>query len=255
LEISDKEKWISGSTVVLAVLWDKKLVVANCGDSEAVIGKRRTNPFTFEDGTSSWHEPLVLSKKHKPNDPDEKERIKKAGGHVVFGRVMGSLAVARAVGDREFKYPFNHGEADFVSAVPWIQSIDINPGQEEFLILSCDGLWDKMTYERAIHFVSRHRHEFNKELAETVKLLGQHSIERGSLDNVTATLVYFPASKTSPLLPLPSSSSNKSEVEVQETPKVVKAVIDNTSDNTKGDDDEDDEGIYNIYIYLYLTYS
>ena len=59
---------------------------------------------------------------------NERDRIKKAGGHVVFGRVMGSLAVARSLGDRDFKYPFNKADGDFVSAEPYIMKIDLTPG-------------------------------------------------------------------------------------------------------------------------------
>lgn len=40
---------------------------------------------------------------HKPNRPDEMERIKQAGGMVIHKRVMGELAVSRAFGDRAFK--------------------------------------------------------------------------------------------------------------------------------------------------------
>lgn len=131
LERAKDENWHSGTTVVLSMILDNKLYVANAGDSEAVLGKRNA------DGTL---EPTLLSCKHKPSDTNEKERIKKAGGHVVFGRVMGSLAVARSLGDKDFKYPHNKGEADFVSAEPYIASFDLTP-QDEFLIISCDGLW------------------------------------------------------------------------------------------------------------------
>jgi len=40
-----------------------------------------------------------LSVDHKPTSLDEKQRIKKAGGCVVNGRVNGNLAIARAIGE------------------------------------------------------------------------------------------------------------------------------------------------------------
>lgn len=47
--------------------------------------------------------PLSRPQDHKPNRPDEMERIKLAGGMVIHKRVMGELAVSRAFGDRAFK--------------------------------------------------------------------------------------------------------------------------------------------------------
>ena len=47
--------------------------------------------------------PLPRPQDHKPNRPDEMERIKLAGGMVIHKRVMGELAVSRAFGDRAFK--------------------------------------------------------------------------------------------------------------------------------------------------------
>jgi len=181
LETSQNESWKSGSTVVISILIKNLLYIANCGDSEAVLGKRNEN------GT---HEAILLSKKHKPTDQEEKDRIKKAGGHVVFGRVMGSLAVARALGDRDFKFPFNKAEGDFVSAEPYVTKIPIEP-EDDFLIVSCDGLWDKLSYESAVEFVAKCRNQ-GKSPEETAQLLVKDSLERGTLDNVTAIIVYFP---------------------------------------------------------------
>ena len=48
-------------------------------------------------------EPHALSVDHKPDDEAEKKRITAAGGWVKDGRVMGALAVSRALGDFEFK--------------------------------------------------------------------------------------------------------------------------------------------------------
>jgi protein phosphatase 2C family protein 2/3 len=44
-----------------------------------------------------------LTDDHKPKHPKEEQRIKKAGGYVENGRVNGSLALSRALGDFAFK--------------------------------------------------------------------------------------------------------------------------------------------------------
>lgn len=180
LERSVAEQWKSGTTVVLGILMDSQLIIANTGDSEAVLGVR----------TSAGYEPLVLSEKHKPSDPAERDRIKKAGGHVVFGRVMGSLAVARSLGDRDFKHPYNKADDHFVSATPYISKMELQP-EHEFMIISCDGLWDKMKYQHAIDLVARWRKE-GKSAKDTARLLVEEAIELGSLDNVTAIIIYLP---------------------------------------------------------------
>jgi len=63
---------------------------ANAGDSRAIIGTKKG-------------EVIELSHDHKPDDICEKRRIQAAGGNVSGGRVDGSLAVSRALGDWEFK--------------------------------------------------------------------------------------------------------------------------------------------------------
>jgi serine/threonine protein phosphatase PrpC len=244
LEASEEGKWMSGTTVVLAILWNETVWVANLGDSEAVMGKRRTEPFVFnEDLSQSWHEPFVASKKHKPNDPEEKDRIKKAGGHVVFGRVMGSLAVARALGDRDFKHPHNHSEGDFVTCEPHVMKVDLlGPGGVEFMLLSCDGLWDRMHYDRAVHWVSRHRHDIHDTatLAQNVQGLVHLALDRGSLDNISAILVLFPALPT-PSVPEPLSALS-APLPAPASPGKVE------------DDDEDEEVEVDALQYLKEQY-
>lgn len=189
LETAQTENWHSGSTVVLSVIIDKEIWIANAGDSEAVLGKRSPNGC----------EPVLLSQKHKPSDNDEKERIKKAGGHVVFGRVMGSLAVARALGDKDFKFPYNKADADFVSAEPYITKLELLPDYE-FLIISCDGLWDRLSYKQAVDFVD-HSRKLGRTPTETAELLVKDSLDRGTLDNVTAIVIYLtPAATRKPTL-------------------------------------------------------
>ena len=62
---------------------------ANAGDSRAVLCRS---------GRSH-----ALSKDHKPENKEEIERIKKAGGFVTGGRINGNLNLSRCIGDLEFK--------------------------------------------------------------------------------------------------------------------------------------------------------
>jgi len=160
----------------------------------------------------------------------KKERIKKAGGHVVFGRVMGSLAVARSLGDRNFKWPYNRAEADFVSPDPFINKLDYIP-EYDFLIISCDGLWDKLSYEQAVDFVAAAK-KSGKDALETAQLLVKDSLDKGTLDNVTAIVIYL----NTPSKDLSGTASIRSKSGIN---------------LTEGDDDDDGTEM-DVYEYLRL---
>ncbi|KAL2540102.1 putative protein phosphatase 2C 75 [Abeliophyllum distichum] len=116
-----------GSTAVVAVLTPEHIVVANCGDSRAVLCRGgRVVPLSYD---------------HKPDREDERARIEACGGRVVFldgARVEGILAMSRAIGDRCLK--------PFVISEPEI-SFTGRDEEDEFLILASDGLWDVMSSE------------------------------------------------------------------------------------------------------------
>jgi len=70
---------------------------------------------------------------------EETARIQSAGGFVEFGRVNGNLALSRAIGDFEFKQ--NHAlsaEKQIVTVDPEIITHKLD-GEEEFLVVACDG--------------------------------------------------------------------------------------------------------------------
>lgn len=130
------------------------IVVGNCGDSRAVLGRKDLAP-------------LALSNEHAPGNPVERERIEAAGGEVksvayqvgesfsAIDRINGSLAVARALGDSPYKQDTSRPpEAQLVSAVPELTRHAIVPG-DEFLLLACDGVWDVMSNEEAVSFVRK----------------------------------------------------------------------------------------------------
>ncbi|PRP81319.1 protein phosphatase 2C [Planoprotostelium fungivorum] len=195
LSTSVTEGWRDGSTAVVVILVGSTLYIANAGDSEAVLGRKITTEDEVEDKSlDDYTQPTgfqatLLSVKHKPSEPSEKERIKQAGGHVVMGRVMGSLAVARSLGDRDYKHPHNQAEGDFVSAEPYVQKVQLSE-KDQFIIVSCDGLWDRTNYQQAVNFVVKRREE-NGMADSTASSLVQFAIERGSLDNVTAIVVFL----------------------------------------------------------------
>ncbi|OEL18041.1 putative protein phosphatase 2C 30 [Dichanthelium oligosanthes] len=130
-----------GSTAVVAVVGPRHLVVANCGDSRAVL--------------CSGGAAIPLSADHKPDRPDELERIHAAGGRVIFwdgARVFGMLAMSRAIGDSYLK--------PFVISDPEVRVVERKDGEDEFLILASDGLWDVVSKEVACKVVRaclRHR--------------------------------------------------------------------------------------------------
>ncbi|KAK9707693.1 Protein phosphatase 2C [Popillia japonica] len=110
------EKLSSGTTAVCALLRpkEKTLYIAWAGDSQALLVNQ-----------------------------DEKNRIEEQGGLVIYWgtwRVNGQLAVSRAIGDAEYK--------PYVTAIPDVQEIPLS-GDEDFLILACDGLWDFLSEDDA----------------------------------------------------------------------------------------------------------
>lgn len=119
-----------GSTAVVAVVTPEKIVVSNCGDSRAVLCRN---------GVA-----IPLSVDHKPDRPDELKRIEDAGGRVIYWdgpRVLGMLAMSRAIGDNYLK--------PYVIPDPEVTITDRSP-DDECLILASDGLWDVVPNETAV---------------------------------------------------------------------------------------------------------
>ncbi|XP_007009278.2 PREDICTED: protein phosphatase 2C 37 [Theobroma cacao] len=118
-----------GSTAVVAIVTPDKIIVANCGDSRAVLCRN---------GSA-----IPLSCDHKPDRPDELLRIQEAGGRVIYWdgpRVLGVLAMSRAIGDNYLK--------PFVIPDPEV-TITERKCEDECLILASDGLWDVVTNDTA----------------------------------------------------------------------------------------------------------
>ncbi|CAL9207875.1 unnamed protein product [Musa hybrid cultivar] len=134
-ERSGTESEIVGSTAVVALVGGGRLVVANCGDSRAVL--------------SRGGRAVPLSDDHKPDRPDELARIEAAGGRVIYlngARVYGILAMSRALGDKYLK--------PAVISEPEIRVVEITAA-DECLIIASDGLWDVLPNDLACDVARR----------------------------------------------------------------------------------------------------
>ena len=167
----------SGATAATLIVFGKMLYFANLGDSECILVSRA--------GRSAPYARTLLSQKHSVADPSEKKRIQGLGGMVVFNRLFGTLAVSRAFGDTEFKKPGK----EYVSVEPNIVSRPLTR-HDQFAIVACDGLWDKVSYDDAMREAARLK-DAGKSPDDIARHLCQLTLDRGSTDNVTIIVVFF----------------------------------------------------------------
>ncbi|CAN8273571.1 unnamed protein product [Cochlearia groenlandica] len=156
-----------GSTAVTGILIDgQKLVVANVGDSRAVMSK---NGVAYQ-----------LSVDHEPSK--ERKDIESRGGFVSnipgdVPRVDGQLAVARAFGDKSLKLHLS-SEPDITH-----QIID---DQTEFLIFASDGIWKVISNQEAVDAIK----SIKDPQAAAIHLI-EEAIAKKSKDDISCIVVKF----------------------------------------------------------------
>ncbi|KAH0832062.1 PP2C-domain-containing protein [Lanmaoa asiatica] len=198
----------SGCTAVAALLThDKRIYVANAGDSRSVISvKGEVKPLSFD---------------HKPSNDTERARIVGAGGYIEYGRVNGNLALSRALGDFEFKKNYSLiPQKQVITADPDITVHEIT-GEDEFLVLACDGLsvsfvsmihihvhpaaagiWDCLSSQQVVDFI-RLKVSEGKELSEIGEEVCGHCLAPDTssgtgigCDNMTVLIIAILNGKT-----------------------------------------------------------
>jgi len=171
-----EQKIVGGTTAVVVLFIGKKGFIANVGDTRAVLCR---------DGV-----PLRVSLDHKPELPEETQRIKKLGGTVTTtynsagqatSRVNGMLSVSRALGDTPL-HPFVSSDPEIHGPVN-LDSQSVN----QFVILACDGVWDVITDEEATSIVAPIP---NPE--EASRKLRDEAFARGSTDNISVMVIRCP---------------------------------------------------------------
>lgn len=131
----------SGTTAITVMVTPTHVIWGNCGDSRGLVCRSGKVFYATED--------------HKPYNPSEKDRIEKAGGTVMMQRVNGSLAVSRALGDFDYKRCTDlKPNEQLVSPEPDI-TVNEREDTDEFLFLACDGIFDVMSNDDVIKYISR----------------------------------------------------------------------------------------------------
>ena len=173
-----------GSTAVVVLVEAERLVCGWLGDSRAVLGR----------GGGA----VALSFDHKPAGEAERARIMAAEGHVFRGRVNGMLAVSRALGDFLYKAQAQlppgrqlvSSEAD-VTVTPR----DAGGAADEFLVVACDGIWEKLTNDQACALVRAAWQRGVTSPAALSRKLVEWSLLCGSTDNMTCCVVVLDAAR------------------------------------------------------------
>ncbi|XP_047954839.1 probable protein phosphatase 2C 51 isoform X1 [Salvia hispanica] len=164
--------YVSGSTATVALLFEGQLLVANVGDSKALLCSKH--------GDSSKQVYVEeLTRDHHPDREDEKTRIEAAGGFITrYGvpRVNGILALSRAIGDVYFKRFGVTAEAEVTS---WKAFTSEN----SYLVVASDGVFETLTPKDVCRLLH------NKGSSSLPEQIIRRAFETGSMDNLSAIVI------------------------------------------------------------------
>ncbi|ODQ44445.1 hypothetical protein PICMEDRAFT_24918, partial [Pichia membranifaciens NRRL Y-2026] len=188
----------SGSTAVVVIIFKDYIITANSGDSRGILSRNgHVKNLSFD---------------HKPKDLGELMRIHNDGGYVSQNRVNSILALSRAFGDFNFKLHNNNNHGRFhlsrnnkrigltppeefqVTVEPDIIIQKLDPKNDEFLVVACDGIWDCYKSNDLIEVI-RHQLSQGKKLTEINEIVLDNCIGMANtitgigFDNMTIIVV------------------------------------------------------------------
>lgn len=182
----------SGSTATFAIAKPGEepgtflLRVGNIGDSRVLLGRM--------DGTMVEHTGSdgCLTADHKPDRPDERERIYRCGGFVDvkmgIPRVDGDLAVSRAFGDARHKQSGGPAQEDHpVSAEPEFTTLTCQ--KTDFVMLVCDGISEANFPNREVVSLAAEKMRSCPDPADAAAAVCNQALKSGSKDNMSCMIV------------------------------------------------------------------
>ncbi|XP_044486005.1 probable protein phosphatase 2C 51 isoform X2 [Mangifera indica] len=170
---ASRKNLVSGSTAAVVLIAEGQILVANVGDSKALLcsekfqspgeakatllrlyKEQRRNGVSRSRGHNNFKFPTTdglalftvkeLTRDHHPDRDDEKFRVEAAGGYVLewdgVPRVNGQLAVSRAIGDLSYK---SYGVISAPEVTDW-QSLTEN---DTYLVAASDGVFEKLSLQ------------------------------------------------------------------------------------------------------------
>lgn len=184
---ADLDEWLaeaeemdmSGSTFVSALITPTHVICANVGDSRCIIGSNGVC--------------INMSEDHKPDLPEERERIEAAGGCVMMNRVNGELAMSRAMGDFQYKMNPKLGPGEqMVTCFPDL-AVHARSGEDEVLLLVCDGVCDVIDNDDALMYVNDISlgEAPSVTAVEAAAALVDLALEMQTTDNISVLVVKF----------------------------------------------------------------
>ena len=197
---------LSGSTCISVIYTPEKLIIANIGDSRAVLGKyvERENDNDKKRNDKFKWVAKNLSRDHKPIIPEEAERIIKKGGRIrpmrdedgeyigplrvyLKNKNMPGLAMTRSFGDV-------FGAKAGIISEPEVTEYFFKE-EDKFLILASDGLFEFMGSQEIIDIVKNYYAK--NDIVGCCEYLYKESTrkwlkeEEDVVDDITIILVFF----------------------------------------------------------------
>ena len=195
LLINNKEinSAFSGTTCISLLLCNNQIISCNLGDSRAIKGQLFNNKWSFE----------LLSRDHKPNEPDEMKRIKENKGIIKpyideNGEVNGpdriwlpnqtypGIAMSRSFGD-QVAAQIGVVSIPEILFFPYIE-------EDKFIIIASDGLWEYVSNQEVVNIVGKYY--IKNDCDNAIKELYETAFERWRnnnifVDDISIILIYL----------------------------------------------------------------
>ncbi|PON86180.1 Protein phosphatase [Trema orientale] len=178
----------SGTTAVVAIREGEDLIMANLGDSRAILGT------STENGIKA----VQLTTDLKPGLPSEADRIRSCNGRVLalknephIQRVWlphedaPGLAMSRAFGDFLLK---DYG----IIAVPDVSYRRLTP-KDQFIVLATDGVWDVLSNDEVASIVWKAKSEevAARAVVEAAAAAWRTKFPASKIDDCTVVCLFF----------------------------------------------------------------
>lgn len=180
MNVAQEEEDTSGACATVVLVKGKEALIANIGDCRVVAVP------DINDSTNSYE---VVTDDHRADAPSESDRIIRAGGSVVDGRVF-NLQPSRSFGDLDVKDLAGEG---VVIPTPEVGRVQLK--EDGFLIVATDGLWDSVFTEAAVDVAKEVLIASSFDAEQAAEALVDLALENRATDDVTVSIVVWHRAK------------------------------------------------------------